>query len=422
MCQSHQHERYILCKHCDLLVDLPVLEIREKACCPRCHATLTVCWDVPRSRLNAYSLAALLMLLLACMFPFISMNVTGIVQEISLAEIPRALFSENYAVLSWLFLLLVLLLPASSLIIMLLLINPLPLATSLKIHLARILFWLKNWCMPEIFMAAVLVSFVKLMAYGEIAIGSSFWPMGLFCLLLLRAFQCLDKYWLWQRIAPLPPVTQPLHVGQSALRQGLRLCGCCHAILPVTADRCPRCQAKGQPRRKHSMQWTMALLITAIMLYLPANLLPMMSTEFLGSKGAATILSGVLLLWEEGAWPVALVIFIASIVVPCLKMIAIGWLCWDAGGYGRSQGARMHLIYMLVEFVGRWSMIDVFVIAILSALVQVGSLLHVYPASGALIFAVVVVITMFASLSFDPRLNWDRTDEQYVKEQVTDDN
>jgi paraquat-inducible protein A len=105
------------------------------------------------------------------------------------------------------------------------------------------------------------------------------------------------------------------------------------------------------------------------MLYIPANLMPIMVTEALGNKMNSTIMAGVILLWGEGSYPVAMVIFIASIMVPSLKMLAIGWLCWDANGNGINPGnsERMHLIYEVVEFVGRWSMIDVFVIAVLSA-------------------------------------------------------
>jgi paraquat-inducible protein A len=143
-----------------------------------------------------------------------------------------------------------------------------------------------------------------------------------------------------------------------------------------------------------------------------------MVTEALGNKMNSTILAGVILLWGEGSYPVAMVIFIASIMVPSLKMLAIGWLCWDANGKGkkRDDSERMHLIYEVVEFVGRWSMIDVFVIAVLSALVHIGLLMSVYPATGALLFALVVILTMFAAMTFDPRLTWDRANETIKKE------
>lgn len=159
-----------------------------------------------------------------------------------------------------------------------------------------------------------------------------------------------------------------------------------------------------------------------MLLYIPANLMPIMITEALGNKITSTIMAGVILLWSEGSYPVALVIFIASIMVPSLKMIAIGWLCWDANGQSSNgqDSERMHKIYEVVEFVGRWSMIDVFVIAVLSALVRIGRLMNIYPAIGALLFALVVILTMFAAMTFDPRLTWDRVREKSAEEPASD--
>jgi paraquat-inducible protein A len=161
----------------------------------------------------------------------------------------------------------------------------------------------------------------------------------------------------------------------------------------------------------------MALLVTSLLLYIPANLLPIMITQALGTKITSTIMAGVVLLWSEGSYPVAMVIFIASIMVPSLKMLAIGWLCWDANSNKQIDRERLHVIYEVVEFVGRWSMIDVFVIAVLSALVRMGQLMSIYPDIGALLFAGVVILTMFAAMTFDPRLIWDRAGVQSLKEQ-----
>ncbi|ALR76230.1 membrane integrity-associated transporter subunit PqiA [[Enterobacter] lignolyticus] len=416
MCEQHHAARHILCPQCDLLVALPHLEHRHKASCPRCGTGLTTEWDAPRQRPTAYALVALFMLLLANLFPFVSMNVGGIHSEIELLEIPGVLFSEDYASLGIFFMLFVQMVPAFCLVSILLLVNRAPLPQKTQVILARILFQLKTWGMGEIFLAGVLVSFVKLMAYGDIGVGSSFVPWCLFCLLQLRAFQCVDRRWLWDDIAPMPVIEQPLRVGVSGLRQGLRSCPCCTAILPVENSVCPRCQTKGTARRKHSLQWTMALLMTSIILYLPANIMPIMITDLLGNQLPSTIIAGVILLWSEGSYPVAMVIFIASIMVPTLKMLAIGWLCWNANGNGERDSERMHLIYEVVEFVGRWSMIDVFVIAVLSALVRMGGLMNIYPAMGAVMFALVVVMTMFSAMTFDPRLLWDREPESNHEE------
>ncbi|WP_225759140.1 MULTISPECIES: membrane integrity-associated transporter subunit PqiA [unclassified Leclercia] len=411
MCEHHHADRHILCSQCDMLVALPALEHGHKAACPRCGTTLTTKWDAPRQRPTAYAIAALFMLFLSNLFPFIYMKVGGITSEVHLLEIPGVMFSEDYASLGTFFMLFVQIVPAFCLVVILLLVNRVQMPRALKIRLARILFQLKSWGMAEIFLAGILVSFVKLMAYGDVGVGSSFIPWCLYCVLQLRAFQCVDRRWAWDDIAPAPVLSQKLKVGVPGIHQNLRLCSCCTAILPVDQEVCPRCESKGHVRRKNSLQWTMALLVTSIMLYLPANILPIMITNLLGDEMPSTIMAGVVLLWGEGSYPVALVIFIASIMVPTLKMIAIAWLCWDAKGHGKRDSERMHFIYEVVEFVGRWSMIDVFVIAVLSALVRIGGLMSIYPAIGALMFALVVIMTMFAAMTFDPRLSWDREPE-----------
>lgn len=415
MCNAH-HQSHILCPQCDLLVALPQLEEGHKASCPRCGTALVTRWSVPRQRPTAYALVALFMLVISNLFPFVYMNVAGLKNEIHLLQIPNVLFSEDYASLGSFFIVFVQAVPAFCLVSILLLVNDFPLPLAVKRFLARILFQLRHWGMAEIFLAGVLVSFVKLMAYGEIGIGSSFIPWCLFCLLQLRAFECVDKRWLWQTITPLPALTQTPKVGVTGLKQGLRACSCCTAIVPADVLNCPRCGVRGYVRRRNSLQWTLALLLTSIMLYFPANMLPIMVTDMLGSKFSSTILAGVILLWSDGSYPVAMVIFIASIMVPTLKMIAIAWLCIDARMPHKKDSERMHLIYDIVEFVGRWSMIDVFVIAVLSALVRMGGLMNIYPDIGALMFCFVVILTMFSAMAFDPRLSWDNKDNDVTEE------
>lgn len=423
---SHEDENHILCQQCDLLVQLPLLSTGTKAVCPRCGTTLQIAWRQPALRVTCYAASAIVMLILANLFPFVNLRVAGLGSEIYLSHIPTVMMAENYASLAMLFLAFVQLVPAFCMVAIILLSQQVKLPMWLEILMAKVVLQMKAWCMVEIFLASVLVSFVKLVAYGDIGIGLSFIPYCLFCILQVRVFQFVDRRWLWQNIAPLPPLKpeQPLHLGESGLSQGLRSCHCCSAVLPVEQARCPRCHTVGHARRKNSLQWTLALLVTSILLYIPANVLPIMVTQALGVKMSSTIMSGVILLWGEHSYPVAMVIFIASIMVPSLKMLAIAWLCWDARGGGKARGhadsERMHLVYEMVEFVGRWSMIDVFVIAVLSALVQMGQFISIYPSIGALLFAVVVILTMLSAMTFDPRLTWDCLMVNRDKEQQGD--
>ena len=198
----------------------------------------------------------------------------------------------------------------------------------------------------------------------------------------------------------------------SAAAEGLAACHTCAKLAPAELHRCPRCGAAIHLRLTDSLDRTIALLITAAILYIPANLLPIMTTDQLGVSEDSTIMGGVVLLWKLGSYPVAAVIFIASVMVPLGKMIAIVMLWWSVQRGHVTRARERAVLYRVTEFVGRWSMVDVFVVAILVALIQLGGLLVIRPGAAALAFAGVVMITMVAAESFDPRLIWDHLDSE----------
>ncbi len=191
----------------------------------------------------------------------------------------------------------------------------------------------------------------------------------------------------------------------TAASRGLAACHSCGKVQPLAHGHCVRCHAALHLRKPHSLQRTWALTIAAAILYVPANVYPVMRADRIGGAEANTILSGVALFWEHHAYPIAIVIFTASVVIPILKLLAIVALCLSARRCRHPQA--MTRIYRLTELVGRWSMVDVFVVAILVAVVQLGSLMSIVPGPAALAFAGVVISTMLAALSFDPRLLWD---------------
>jgi paraquat-inducible protein A len=172
-------------------------------------------------------------------------------------------------------------------------------------------------------------------------------------------------------------------------------------------QRCVRCGAQLHFRRVNSLTRTWALLLTAMVLYLPANLLPITITSALGSSEGDTILQGVIYFMKSGDWPIALVILTASILVPMLKMIALTYLLVSVQRHSPHRRLERTRLFRIVEFVGRWSMIDVFVVTIMVALVQLGTVATMQAGDGAVYFCSVVVVTMLAAQSFDPRLIWD---------------
>jgi paraquat-inducible protein A len=201
-------------------------------------------------------------------------------------------------------------------------------------------------------------------------------------------------------------------VTPAATGRSLRLLVCtrCRATVRAIGDGqslCPRCEAPLHVRRPHSLSTTAALVITAAVLYIPANLLPVMRTHEIIGDEDDTILSGVISLAHQGSWPIALLVFFASIVVPLLKLVALGDILFAIWRRRVRYPRQRSRLFRLVEFVGRWSMLDVFAMSLLASLVQIQSLALVQVRPGAFAFAAVVVLTMLAAQSFDERLLWD---------------
>jgi len=191
---------------------------------------------------------------------------------------------------------------------------------------------------------------------------------------------------------------------------GLLVCTQCRATVRATDGTfavCPRCGASIHERKPRSAQITAALLASAALLYVPANLLPVMHLHTFFSDEDDTIMSGVLSLIDEGSWPLALLVFVASIVVPLLKLLAMGFLLLAVARKSPGHALPRARLFRLVEYVGRWSMLDVFAISLLVALVQIRSLAIIHVGLGALAFSSVVVLTMLAAQTFDERLLWD---------------
>ena len=197
----------------------------------------------------------------------------------------------------------------------------------------------------------------------------------------------------------------------TAASLGLRNCHACGQLARVAAHsddaQCPRCNSTLHVRKPESVARSWALLLAAMILYVPANLLPMMYTSSLFGSEGDTIMSGVIYFWTSGSWYLALIIFFASILVPLLKMAALLLLLISVQLRSRWQPVGRTRLYRLVELVGRWSMLDVFVVALIVSLVQLQALATIVPGAGAMAFGAVVVLTIFAAMAFDPRLIWD---------------
>jgi paraquat-inducible protein A len=194
----------------------------------------------------------------------------------------------------------------------------------------------------------------------------------------------------------------------SAAARGLACCHVCLKLAPETLQDCPRCGSALHLRAHNSLQRSLALLLTAMILYVPANVLPIMTTTTLGSETESTIVGGVLLLVQMGSYPVAAVIFIASVMVPIGKFIALLVLLWSVTRHQDTSHRQRTVLYRATEFIGRWSMVDVFVVTVLVALVSLGGIMRITPGVASIAFGGVVIVTMLAAEAFDPRLIWDQ--------------
>jgi paraquat-inducible protein A len=360
----------MLCHECHFPIELPLLTHKQAAVCPRCGLQLTVYHHHASQRIIALASTSLIFLLASLPFEFLSFSASGQYTSIDILDSLWVLVEKDYALLALIQGLAVLILPAIVLFSLLYLLIPLSLGLRpIKAEwVIKTLFNLLPWTMAEIFLIGVLVSLIKILSMADIGLGLSFYAYLLFTIFMTTTLLYVDKYQL-NRLLKLEQTPTPIN-----------------------------------PSR--SIQTTWALLFTAVLLYIPANILPIMHTSVLGSDDPSTILGGVILLWETGSHPIAMVIFIASVLIPVAKIVILCWLNYSVQSHQQHANNERIFWYRITEFVGRWSMIDVFVVAVLVSLIQLGNIMNVLPGHAALAFCGVVICTMLAAMSFDSRLIW----------------
>lgn len=417
-CHSVVHqEQVIVCEYCNTVNEIPALEPGQRVRCSTCDNILQSYHPQLITRLLAFSAAALVMLLMVCSFPLLGISSNGVEKQMNFVDMVTVLLGHHFVIFG-------------ALVVLLLFVFPISYLVSL-FYLSIGWQWRKklvgqqlltHWCcvchpwlMVDVFLVGLLVSLVKLHSMAHIHLGLSFWAYVIFVICFVRLMSLIDRRVLWQLTVPDFKLRT-----MDDLAEGAVSCSFCEATVEASHTHCPRCHHRLEKQKKHSLRTTIAFLIAAMLMYIPANVLPIMMTEFLGQESYSTILGGVLMLWGMGSYPVAMVIFIASVVVPIAKILALFWLCWQVRYGADKSDLQKQRLYQITEFVGRWSMIDIFVVAILTALVQMGNLMRVLPGSAVLSFASVVILTMLAARSFDSRLLWsDETPKSPSNEELS---
>ncbi len=371
------HRHSLTCHHCGARYQRVTLAPGEWARCARCEAVLEQYSAFTPGAWLAVVIGAMMTFIIANAYPVATLYLSGSGQPATFMDAVHVTWTTGYPLVSIMTFAAGFLFPMLHLALLLWVLGPMslgkmPLFFESAIHLID---KLKPWCMVPVFLIGVLVAVVKLAGMASLKPG-----IGLFA-----------------TAATTVLITSLLRLGSQRLRfmaTDLGLPAREAAFLKAPSPR--------------SFPATWALLLSACFLYLPANLLPVMNISSIGGNSSHTIMGGVIELWQMGSWDIALIVFIASVAVPLFKLFALATLVYLAQKGEVSQlKARTHL-YHIVEFIGQWSMLDVFVVILLSALGRFGSLLDIEPGLGAAAFGGVVIMTMLAALGFDPRLAWRR--------------
>jgi paraquat-inducible protein A len=406
---SHSPPDIVGCSDCGLVQILPLAAADNVVECARCGLGLA---EPSRAGLDAplaFSAAALLLLPPAFLSPLMSLTSFGVQRRNWLPTGVEAMWAEGFAPLATVVFLFSILIPLTYLGLLVYVLGGIRLGVTAS--LGKVFRWaeqLRPWAMIEVYLVGCCVAYTRLQDVGDVQIDIGGWCLIGAAFAAQLAALTLDERSVWDAL----PFQSQSPRSQRAILVNTISCAVCDLLLDAQRERsiCPRCAARLHRRKPDTLSRTLALVITGFLLYVPANLLPVLSIERFGRVQPNTILSGVQELISLGLWPLAALVFTASIVVPLMKLLGLSMMLLMTSRRSRHWLVARTRLYRFVDFIGRWSSIDLFMISILVALVQFGELTRVRPQGGAMAFAAVVVVTMIASRCFDPRVMWDVAD------------
>jgi paraquat-inducible protein A len=401
------------CVDCGQFQMLPALYPGSVARCIRCQAVLRRTHHDTLGRALALNLGALVLLAISCGATLMTVSTFGMYHRADIFSGPAGLQRHGVWELSAVVLFTTVAAPLLRLGLVTYVLIGLLRREMPPGHLRTAFRWaerLRPWSMIEVFLLGVFVAYTKLSGMMHIEIGVALYSLVALMLAMVAADFMLDRYAVWEAIdrrsIPRGGIDAPTRTRASALA-----CDACGLVsVPTTLDErpsCPRCAATLEHRKPDSVTRCRALVIASAILYVPANLLPVLTVIQLGSGSPSTILGGARELLGAGMWPLALLVFLASVAVPCLKLVGLSLLLITTKARSSWCLRDRTVLYRIVNTIGRWSMIDIFMESILIALVQFGAVVTIDPGFGAVAFAGVVILTMFAAEAFDPRLMWD---------------
>ena len=403
------------CQECGIFQRLPAMPPNARATCLRCDALLRHTRADPFSLPLALNLAALMMFGIGAFWTLLSVSTAGQLRNANLLTGPEELRSFGLWELSLVVLATTFAAPLARLLCMTVVLLGLRLPQRPP-FIRMIYAWIEHlrpWSMVEIFLLGLFVAYVRLSGIAHIDLGPALLALATLTVTMLAADIMLDQQAVWEALDAQDRGDTTHQPQAGLLGATLHRMGCDTCRL-VTRGRegalCPRCGFALHHRKPHSITRTWALVLGSLILYLPANAYPFLTIIRFGSGQPSTILQGVRELMAIGEWPLALLVFFASVSVPVLKLVGLILLLTTTMAGVRTRRRDRTVLYRVLDAVGRWSMIDIFMESILVALVQFGAVVTVVPGPGAIAFAAVVILTMFAARTFDPRLIWDRAE------------
>ena len=406
-----QSTSIMACRHCGTVHRMHALRSGSKAACTVCGTTLYYEQGNGIEQALSLTVAALPLFAVANLLPFMTLKLEGREQPSTIMTGVIGLYDAGMWPLACLVVAAAVVMPLLKLLALLYVL--------LSCHLGRrawgmatLIRWIETihpWAMMEIFLLGVIVAYVKLTDLATVELGMAMFAFVGVIILMIVADLVLDPRQLWHQLESQATV-QLLVRRNAGVLMSCHGCDQLYRFAGSDHSACARCGMALHKRTPNSIATSWALTIAACILYIPANLLPIMTVIKFGQGAPATIFGGVQLLIQAGMWPIAALVFFASVAVPVIKVICLIYLLLSVQWKATWRPRDRTLLYRLVEAVGRWSMVDIFMISILVALVSLGSIATIVPGAGALAFAAVVIITMIAAMVFDPRLIWDMSE------------
>lgn len=400
-----------MCRDCGELQTIVAISPEHEMVCCKCNNRLHHGHGKWLQGASALAVTAALMFFICQYFPFLTLEIGSQSQTITIMDGFFALLERGNWVLAALVVTTIFIFPLFEVFAFLYLLIPYNLNKRLKGQRAvlRLLVQAESWSMMEVFLLSMVVSAVKMADMAKLKLENGAYALFVLVGVLLLIYVKIDRRKLWSWINPNNYFTiSPQEIVYD--------CQICDAMVGGSLidkhEECPRCKSPLHRRIPNSLQKTTALILASIILYIPANVLPIMTYATLGEVETDTIFSGVTSLFAAGLYWVALIVFVASIAVPILKLIILSYLVWSVKTGIKGGVKHRAFLYRLVEIVGRWSMVDVFVVTIFVAIVQFGFIYTVEPEGAIIAFGAVVVLTMIAAETFDPRLLWDNVEEK----------